>query len=82
VTFVSSNFTAYQFTAGIATSSGQVPMTLPVIIPNSFTLVNPVLGNTSLGIINLRIRRVCSFPVVIGSVSQCFPCCKFGPLAL
>lgn len=35
VTFDKSNFTAYEFTAGIATSSGQVPLTLPVIIPTS-----------------------------------------------
>lgn len=35
VTFNSSNFTAYEFTAGIATSSGQIPITLPVIIPAS-----------------------------------------------
>ncbi|MFZ3207807.1 MAG: hypothetical protein WA140_03110, partial [Geobacteraceae bacterium] len=35
VTFDRSNFTAYEFTAGIATSSGQVPLTLPVIIPIS-----------------------------------------------
>lgn len=41
VTFDSSNFTAYTFTAGIATSSGQVPITLPVIIPNSQIVVNP-----------------------------------------
>ena len=35
VTFDKSNFTAYEFTAGIATSSGQVPIKLPVIIPTS-----------------------------------------------
>lgn len=35
VTFDKSNFTAYEFTAGIATSSGQVPLTLPVIISDS-----------------------------------------------
>ena len=41
VTFDSSNFTAYEFTAGIATESGQVPIKLPVVIPNSQTIVNP-----------------------------------------
>ncbi|HEY6871279.1 MAG TPA: carboxypeptidase regulatory-like domain-containing protein, partial [Geobacteraceae bacterium] len=41
VTFDTSNFTAYEFTAGIATQSGQVPLTLPVLIPNTSTLVNP-----------------------------------------
>lgn len=35
VTFDSSNFSAYQFTVGIATQSGQVPLTLPVVIPTS-----------------------------------------------
>ena len=35
VTFDSSNFTAYEFTAGIATESGQVPINLPVIIPEA-----------------------------------------------
>ena len=38
VTFDSSNFTAYQFTVGIATSSGQIPLTLPVIIPTGQTV--------------------------------------------
>jgi len=38
VTFDSSNFTAYEFTAGIATQSGQVPLTLPVVIPASQTV--------------------------------------------
>jgi len=37
VTFDSSNFTAYEFTAGIATESGQVPLTLPVLIPQQST---------------------------------------------
>ena len=41
VTFDTSNFSAYEFTAGIATESGQVPITLPVIIPTSATVVNP-----------------------------------------
>jgi len=41
LTFDSSNFTAYEFTAGIATSSGQVPINLPVVIPGSQTIVNP-----------------------------------------
>jgi hypothetical protein len=35
----SSNYTAYQFTTAIATSSGQVPITLPVVIPSSQTVV-------------------------------------------
>lgn len=35
VTFDKSNFTAYEFTASIGTTSGQVPLTLPVIIPGS-----------------------------------------------
>lgn len=39
VTFDKSNFTAYEFTAGIATTSGQVPITLPVIIPTSQTVL-------------------------------------------
>ena len=44
VTFDRSNFTAYEFTAGIATSSGQVPLTLPVIIPTSQVVqVTPTL---------------------------------------
>jgi hypothetical protein len=48
VTFDRSNFTAYEFTAGIATSSGQVPITLPVIIPNSQTVQEtPVLVGSS-----------------------------------
>lgn len=41
VTFDSSNFTAYEFTAAITTESGQVPLTLPVIIPNEVKLPNP-----------------------------------------
>jgi hypothetical protein len=34
VTFDSSNFTAYEFTAAIATESGQVQINLPVLIPS------------------------------------------------
>ncbi len=41
VTFDSSNFTAYEFTAAFATESGQVPLTLPVIIPDRVTLPHP-----------------------------------------
>jgi hypothetical protein len=41
VTFDSTNFTAYEFTAAIATESGQVPLNLPVIIPDQITLPNP-----------------------------------------
>ncbi|MFA7402346.1 MAG: Ig-like domain-containing protein, partial [Pelobacteraceae bacterium] len=41
VTFDNSNFTAYEFTAGIATSSGLVPLTLPVIIPRNDIAINP-----------------------------------------
>ncbi len=41
VTFDSSNFTAYEFTAALATESGQVALTLPVTIPNEVTLPNP-----------------------------------------
>ncbi|ABQ27183.1 Ig-like domain-containing protein [Geotalea uraniireducens] len=41
VTFDSSNFTAYEFTAAIATESGQVPLRLPVLIPNASTLYEP-----------------------------------------
>ena len=33
VTYDSSNFSAYEFTAAIATESGQVPLNLPVLIP-------------------------------------------------
>jgi hypothetical protein len=40
VTFDSSNFTAYEFTAAIATESGQVPLKFPVIIPESMKQVN------------------------------------------
>ncbi|HZV80812.1 MAG TPA: Ig-like domain-containing protein, partial [Geobacteraceae bacterium] len=39
VTFDKSNFTVYEFTAGIATASGQIPITLPVIIPTSQTVL-------------------------------------------
>lgn len=35
VTFDKSNFSAYEFTAAIATSSGQVPLKLPVVVPTS-----------------------------------------------
>ena len=41
VTFDSSNFTAYEFTAGIATESGQIPISLPVIIPEEIEFPNP-----------------------------------------
>ncbi len=34
VTFDSSNFTAYEFTAAIGTESGRVPLNLPVLIPS------------------------------------------------
>ena len=40
ITFDKSNFTAYEFTAGIATSSGQVPLSLPVLLPTSQTVQN------------------------------------------
>ncbi len=41
MTVDSSNYTAYEFTAGIATTSGQVPISLPVVIPGSQKIVNP-----------------------------------------
>jgi len=50
VTFDSSNFTAYEFTAAIATESGQVPISFPVLIPDSYQIPeqeavhNPDLG--------------------------------------
>ena len=37
----SSNFTAYNYTVVVGTQSNQQPLTFPVIIPNSFTQVNP-----------------------------------------
>ncbi|ALC16102.1 hypothetical protein DSOUD_1321 [Desulfuromonas soudanensis] len=43
VVFDSSNFTAYEFTAAIATESGQVPLNLPVLIPNGNALYKPDL---------------------------------------
>ena len=42
VTFDSSNFSAYQFSAVIATGSGQIPINLPVLIPNSNDEYQPV----------------------------------------
>ncbi len=58
VTFDSSNFTAYEFTAAIATSSGQVPITLPVMIPNSQQLVNPedIPPTGQIGIVPLAVQ--------------------------
>jgi len=53
VTFDSSNFTAYQFTAGIATSSGQVPLTLPVVIPTSAVVNDPPAGASAIPVIDL-----------------------------
>ena len=38
VVFDSSNFSAYDFTVGIATSSGQIPLIVPVIVPTSQTV--------------------------------------------
>lgn len=40
VTFDKSNFTAYEFTAGIATNDGRVALKLPVVIPNSQKVEN------------------------------------------
>jgi hypothetical protein len=37
VTFDSTNFTAYQFTAAIGTSSNQMPISFPVLIPTGYT---------------------------------------------
>jgi hypothetical protein len=37
VTFDSTNFTAYQFTAAIGTSSNQRPISFPVLIPTGYT---------------------------------------------
>ena len=50
VVFDNTNFTAYEFTAAIATESGQVPVKFPVLIPDSYTIEkeneykNPELG--------------------------------------
>ena len=37
----SSNFTAYDFTVALGTESNRVPISFPVIIPNTYTQVNP-----------------------------------------
>jgi hypothetical protein len=50
VVFDSSNFTAYEFTAGIGLESNQQPMTFPVLIPNSTTDVNESPEPTGVGL--------------------------------
>ncbi|MCE5212537.1 MAG: hypothetical protein LLG40_13420 [Deltaproteobacteria bacterium] len=51
VVFDSTNFTAYQFTAGLGLESNQVPVTFPVLIPTTTTDVNESpLPTTEIGL--------------------------------
>ena len=51
VVFDSTNFTAYEFTAGLGLESSQVPVTFPVLIPNTTTDVKESpLPTTGIGL--------------------------------
>lgn len=51
VVFDSTNFTAYEFTAGLGVESNQVPVKFPVLIPNTTTDVNESpLPTTEIGL--------------------------------